>query len=125
MFDDSSYSQFCSDPVVNEAKDKRTRIVHICKSLKLNNLIENCVGFVGETASQHKKSKKTGRILLDKSKLAYDADSPEDIFSPIIEDLTNVCLIFTKKLFLIIVFTGNNLCAVWWEKFRGSLQFTC
>lgn len=94
LFDDAKFSQFLTDPVVADAKDKRSRLLYICNTLKMNNLIEKCCRVVIQRSKEHSKSEEVSGILLYK---AMQKNKPEDGSSQveeIVQILTKVFVFF-------------------------------
>lgn len=84
--------EYAYESEVTNSASKRERLLFICKTLKLNHLIEKCIDAVHETATKHGKCEETANLHLDSGKTRFKPDSTIEIFEAIIEDLTEVSL---------------------------------
>lgn len=119
----TEYDEFITDPVIQDSKNKRTRILHICNSVKLNNLIEKCFTEVSASSSKHEKNQQVANILLMAAMRRYNTDEKNEVFEKIVQNLNEVS-------FRIIAFfpsnnlVGNRVCSIWRRDLRRSVQFT-
>lgn len=89
------------DPEMVAAKDKRTRIVHICKNVSLSKAIEKCIDVVTKVATNQCKCAKTATVSLMSATVKYKPDEEHnEVFTGLIKNLTKVLSqVFFGKLF--------------------------